>query len=261
MSRPPNAMTTADLRDHEAEDRDEAAWRRDQASSGRDRDAQERDLRAEDKMQAALHCAQVVRDMLDVSSQRDDQAPIAEQTAALRNLLARFSEALQVAEADRLAARRDRQAAAGDRLLAAGDRDIQAAHRGQAAIERAQHLHIGDADRGGGAEMLVAAQAACARSEALRQRGNASDSGLPARGDMLRGPLVARLQARLDTMPVIEQAKGIIMAQRRCGEDEALDLLRQASQRLNQPIRNVAARLVTSNAATGGDGTGGQRPG
>jgi AmiR/NasT family two-component response regulator len=31
-------------------------------------------------------------------------------------------------------------------------------------------------------------------------------------------------------MPVIEQAKGIIMAQQRCGPEEAFDLLRRVSQ-------------------------------
>jgi hypothetical protein len=47
-----------------------------------------------------------------------------------------------------------------------------------------------------------------------------------------------------DTRPVIEQAKGILMAQRRCGPDEAFDLLRRASQRFNVPVRVLAARLV-----------------
>src|SRR5215472_2411929 len=50
--------------------------------------------------------------------------------------------------------------------------------------------------------------------------------------------------AQLDTMPVIEQAKGILMAQQGCGPDEAFDLLRQASQRFNVPVRVLAARLV-----------------
>ena len=50
--------------------------------------------------------------------------------------------------------------------------------------------------------------------------------------------------AQLDTMPVIEQAKGILMAQQRCGPDEAFDLLRRASQRFNLPVRVLAARLV-----------------
>jgi GAF domain-containing protein len=43
---------------------------------------------------------------------------------------------------------------------------------------------------------------------------------------------------------VIEQAKGILMAQHGCGPDEAFDLLRQASQRFNVPVRVLAARLA-----------------
>src|SRR5262250_1100737 len=50
--------------------------------------------------------------------------------------------------------------------------------------------------------------------------------------------------AKPDTMPVIEQAKGILMAQQSCGPDEAFDLLRRASQRFNVPVRVLAARLV-----------------
>jgi response regulator NasT len=45
-------------------------------------------------------------------------------------------------------------------------------------------------------------------------------------------------------MPVIEQAKGILMAQHGCGPDEAFDLLRRASQRFNVPVRVLAARLA-----------------
>ena len=50
--------------------------------------------------------------------------------------------------------------------------------------------------------------------------------------------------ARLDTMPVIEQAKGMLIAQYGCGPDEAFDLLRRASQRFNVPVRVLAARLT-----------------
>jgi hypothetical protein len=50
--------------------------------------------------------------------------------------------------------------------------------------------------------------------------------------------------AQLDAMSVIEQAKGILMAQRGCGRDEAFDVLRRASQRFNVPVRVLAARLV-----------------
>ena len=45
-------------------------------------------------------------------------------------------------------------------------------------------------------------------------------------------------------MPVIEQAKGILMAQHGSGPEEAFDLLRRASQRFNVPVRVLAARLV-----------------
>jgi len=60
----------------------------------------------------------------------------------------------------------------------------------------------------------------------------------------LRHSAFARLQARLDSMPVIEQAKGILMAQQRCGPDEAFDLLRRASQRANVKVSVLAAQIV-----------------
>ena len=43
---------------------------------------------------------------------------------------------------------------------------------------------------------------------------------------------------------MIEQAKGIIMAQQRCGPDEAFDLLRRASQRTNIKLHLLAAQIV-----------------
>jgi len=54
----------------------------------------------------------------------------------------------------------------------------------------------------------------------------------------------ARLQARMGTIPVIEQAKGIIMAQQRRGPEEAFDLLRRASQRANVKVHALAAQIV-----------------
>ncbi len=70
--------------------------------------------------------------------------------------------------------------------------------------------------------------------------------------ERLRTSAFARLQARLETMPVIEQAKGILMAQCRCGPDEAFELLRRVSQSANVKVSVVAARLVRDVAA--GDG-------
>jgi len=62
--------------------------------------------------------------------------------------------------------------------------------------------------------------------------------------ELLNVSPLARLHARAATMPVIEQAKGILMARQGCGEDEAFDLLRRASQRSNTPIRVLAERIV-----------------
>jgi len=59
----------------------------------------------------------------------------------------------------------------------------------------------------------------------------------------------ARMQARLDTMPVIEQAKGVLMAQHRCGAEEAFDLLRRASQSANVKVSVLAAQIVEQIAA------------
>ena len=72
----------------------------------------------------------------------------------------------------------------------------------------------------------------------------------PQRRELLQQSEPARLLARLQTMPVIEQAKGIIMAQSQCGEAKAFDLLRRASQRSNVPVHDLAARIVTRAAET-----------
>ena len=48
------------------------------------------------------------------------------------------------------------------------------------------------------------------------------------------------------TMPVIEQAKNMIMDQRGYTAEQAFDLLHRASQRTNVPIRELAARMVSA---------------
>jgi hypothetical protein len=62
--------------------------------------------------------------------------------------------------------------------------------------------------------------------------------------DRLRYSAYARLQARLASMPVIEQAKGILMAQYGWPEDRAFAALRQVSQRENVKVRDLAAAIV-----------------
>src|SRR5215472_9969498 len=66
--------------------------------------------------------------------------------------------------------------------------------------------------------------------------------------DRLRYSAYARLQARLASMPVIEQAKGIIMAKYGWSEDQAFDALRRASQRENIKVRELAASIVAQAA-------------
>ena len=70
----------------------------------------------------------------------------------------------------------------------------------------------------------------------------------PDNPQWLQHSLHARLQARLASMPVIEQAKGIIMAQSGWPEDQAFAALRQASQRENRKLRDVATDVVATTA-------------
>jgi hypothetical protein len=58
----------------------------------------------------------------------------------------------------------------------------------------------------------------------------------------------ARLRARLDSMPVIEQAKGILMAESNWTADQAFDALRRASQRSNVRVRDIAVGIVANTA-------------
>ena len=56
--------------------------------------------------------------------------------------------------------------------------------------------------------------------------------------------LAGHLQKALESRGVIEQAKGVLIARQRCTDEEAFDILRRASQRLNRKLRDVAAELV-----------------
>ena len=97
------------------------------------------------------------------------------------------------------------------------------------------------------------------RFEAAKARLQATldqvQKGRPQR-EILRSSAFARLQARLETMPVIEQAKGILMAQQRCGPDEAFDLLRRASQSANVRVSVLAAQMVEQIASDDPQGVG-----
>ena len=58
----------------------------------------------------------------------------------------------------------------------------------------------------------------------------------------------AGLRARLDTLPVIEQSKGILMARYEIGPEAAFDLLRRWSSHTNYKLRHLSRLLVDAAA-------------
>jgi GAF domain-containing protein len=61
--------------------------------------------------------------------------------------------------------------------------------------------------------------------------------------------LAQHMRAAMQSRAVIEQAKGIIMVERRCSADEAFVTLAKISQNSNRKLRDVAAALVARAAA------------
>jgi hypothetical protein len=132
-------------------------------------------------------------------------------------------------------------AAAGTGVANASPRNVEllaqaAATRRQSRILAAR-LRAAQCRTGETARLL---RATWDRTETIREL------WLAARAERLQYSAYARLQARLASMPVIEQAKGIIMAQCGCPEDQAFDALRRASQRENIKLRDLAARIVAN---------------
>jgi two-component system, response regulator / RNA-binding antiterminator len=68
--------------------------------------------------------------------------------------------------------------------------------------------------------------------------------------DALVAELV-QLRRAMQTRATIEQAKGILMAQRRCTADSAFEVLVQASRRTNTRLAELAANLVEHTAQPG----------
>lgn len=64
--------------------------------------------------------------------------------------------------------------------------------------------------------------------------------------------LAQQLQTAMVSRAVIEQAKGIIMAQRRCTAEEAFEVLVRGSQRENVKLRDLATRIVAKVAEPNG---------
>ena len=62
--------------------------------------------------------------------------------------------------------------------------------------------------------------------------------------------LAQHMRAAMDARAVIEQAKGIIMGERRCTAEEAFAILARNSQNTNVKVRDIAAALVARAAIT-----------
>ena len=70
------------------------------------------------------------------------------------------------------------------------------------------------------------------------QSDNDADAGTSADDE------IRHLQRALRSQPVIEQAKGLLMAQHGCTPDEAFGMLMQASQRENRKLRDIAGAMI-----------------
>ena len=63
--------------------------------------------------------------------------------------------------------------------------------------------------------------------------------------------LAEDMRRAMETRAVIEQAKGILVAQLHCNPEQAFELLTRLSQTTHRKLRDCAADLVTSTANTG----------
>jgi GAF domain-containing protein len=60
------------------------------------------------------------------------------------------------------------------------------------------------------------------------------------------GEQARNMRVAMESRAVIEQAKGVLMAQRHVDADQAFEILREASQRYNRKLRDIAAGIVES---------------
>jgi hypothetical protein len=82
--------------------------------------------------------------------------------------------------------------------------------------------------------------------------GAAESPSLQAELELCRAEC-ADLRAALATRPVIDQAKGILMARHGCSAEEAFRMLAQASQRENRKVRDVARRVIANVTGSAAD--------
>jgi GAF domain-containing protein len=71
--------------------------------------------------------------------------------------------------------------------------------------------------------------------------------------------LAQQLREAMASRAVIEQAKGMLMGQRRCNADEAFAILSKISQETNRKVRDVAEALVATARGDGPPDTGSRR--
>ncbi|MGY1617852.1 ANTAR domain-containing protein [Geodermatophilus sp. SYSU D00691] len=60
------------------------------------------------------------------------------------------------------------------------------------------------------------------------------------------GEQARHMRLAMDSRAVIEQAKGVLMAQRHIDAEQAFEVLREASQRYNRKLRDIAQGIVAS---------------
>lgn len=65
------------------------------------------------------------------------------------------------------------------------------------------------------------------------------------------GEQARNMRLAMESRAVIEQAKGVLMAQRRVDADQAFDILREASQRYNRKLRDIASGIVEGTQTSG----------
>jgi AmiR/NasT family two-component response regulator len=63
------------------------------------------------------------------------------------------------------------------------------------------------------------------------------------------GEQARNMRVAMDSRAVIEQAKGVLMAQRKVDAEQAFEILREASQRYNRKLRDIALGIVESTRA------------
>jgi GAF domain-containing protein len=66
------------------------------------------------------------------------------------------------------------------------------------------------------------------------------------------GEQARHMRVAMDSRAVIEQAKGVLMAQQHIDADQAFEVLRSASQRYNRKLRDIAVGIVASTQERGG---------